>query len=87
MTLDEILERGDVACCRVNGNGLAHRCLGADETEGPETEWDGCLVRTGRVLMVAIGDDYVYSVDPANVRPLDRDWCPSCGQIGCMAYR
>ena len=60
-----------------------------DETEPDEdTEWSGYESPTGRVLIVMIGDDRRYAVDPADCTPLAEDgYCPECGQTGCMAYR
>ena len=57
------------------------------EAEADEdTEWTGYTIPTGRVLMVMVGDDHRFSVDPADVSLIDEDAsCASCGQIGCTA--
>ena len=76
------------AAYRIDGwDGIAWHWYG-DETEPDEdTEWSGYEVPTGRVLMVMIGDDRRYSIDPADCAILaDDDYCPSCGQVGCKAY-
>jgi hypothetical protein len=41
-------------------------------------------VRTGRVIVVMIGDDRHHTVDEDDVQPLAReDYCGECGQVGC----
>ena len=50
----------------------------ASYNEDPEFE------RTGRVVVVMIGDDKQHLVDPEDLVALDEDaYCHECGQIGC----
>ena len=65
----------------------------------PETEWrDGWEdsdesgpyyvepeeVETGRVIVVMVGDDHRYTVDPEDLTVLDDlAYCHVCGQLGC----
>ncbi len=55
------------------------------ETEATEdTWWDGIEEPTGRLIVVMVGDDREWSVEPADLTPLDDDdYCAGCGQIGC----
>lgn len=55
------------------------------ETEPDEdTEWSGYEERTGRLLVVMVGDDKRHAVDPDDLTQLkEREYCHSCGQIGC----
>ena len=63
-----ILEQGDPNCDHEH----------ASYDEDPEFE------RTGRVVVVMIGDDKEHLVDPEDISPLDEDaYCHECGQIGC----
>jgi len=65
--------------------GIGFYVLGWETEPDEDTEWSGYEVRTGRVLAVMIGDDYRHSVDPEDLKPIDRrDYCGSCGQIGCQ---
>lgn len=73
---------------RVAGyDGIAFRWYGDETAPDEDTEWSGYEVPTGRVVMVMVGDDRRYSIDPADCTILaDDDYCPGCGQIGCTAY-
>lgn len=63
-----ILEKGDPNC--------EHECCSYHDE--PEFE------RTGRVIVVMIGDDAHHVVDPDDLVHLDEDdYCHECGQIGC----
>ncbi len=65
-------------------NGCAVRVYGWETEPDEDTEWSGCENRTGRVIVVMIGDDQRFTVDPDDLTPLDRaDYCAECGQIGC----
>jgi hypothetical protein len=58
--------------------------LGWETEPDEDTEWSGCENRTGRVVMVMVGDDYHHKVDPEDISPLKRSaFCGECGQIGC----
>lgn len=64
--------------------GVAWHVLGWETEATEDTEWDGIYVRTGRVVAVMVGDDSYFTFDPEDVEPLARkDYCGSCGQIGC----
>lgn len=64
--------------------GYAVRVLGWETEPDPDTVWSGYLVRTGRVLVYAIGDDVRFGVDWADLQPLTRDaFCAECGALGC----
>jgi hypothetical protein len=64
----KILDRGDSECEHLD----AYQC------EEPDHE------RTGRVIVVMIGDDAHHAVDADDLAPLSReDYCGECGQVGC----
>lgn len=64
--------------------GIAFRVLGWETAPDADTEWSGYEVRTGRLLVVMIGDDRRHAVDPEDVTPIARaEYCGECGQIGC----
>ena len=66
------------------GAGIAFRVLGWQTEPDEDTEWSGIEERTGRLIVVMVGDDAHHSVDPDDVTPLDRkDYCGECGQVGC----
>ena len=55
-------------------------------------DFDDCLCctvleeerETGNAIMLMVGDDRRFSVDPSDCEPLaEGDYCPGCGQIGC----
>ena len=49
-----------------------------------DTEWSGISNRTGRVLASMVGDDQAFAVDIEDLEIIDdKDYCSSCGQIGC----
>jgi hypothetical protein len=63
---------------------IAFRVRGWEVRPDGDTEWDGIEKRTGRVIVVMIGDDRKFAVDPADVEPIpDLDYCNECGQMGC----
>lgn len=67
--------------------GVAFSYFGDETQPDEDTEWSGFEVPTGRVVMVMVGDDHRFSIDPADCTVLsDDDYCPGCGQIGCKAY-
>ena len=67
------------------GQGIAFYVLGWETEPDEDTEWSGCENRTGRVLVVMIGDDARHRVDPEDLSELDRaSYCGECGQIGCQ---
>lgn len=64
--------------------GIAFRVIGPETAPDEDTEWTGIENETGRLLVVMIGDDRVFAVDPDDVTELaDEDLCFECGQIGC----
>lgn len=64
--------------------GIAWHVLGWETEPDNDTEWSGCENRTGRLLMVMVGDDRKFSIDPEDVSELSElDYCHVCGQIGC----
>jgi hypothetical protein len=64
--------------------GVAYRVLGWETTPDDDTEWTGEEQRTGRVVVVMIGDDHRETIDPEDLQPLEREaYCGECGQIGC----
>ena len=66
------------------GAGIAWRVRGWETEPDTDTEWSGIEERTGRVIVVMIGDDRQFAVDPEDVTPLgELDYCEQCGQIGC----
>ena len=70
---------------RVAGfSGVACYVLGWETEPTEDTEWDGIEERTGRVVVVMVGDDARHVVDEDDVTPLDRAaYCGECGQMGC----
>lgn len=39
---------------------------------------------TGKALVVMVGDDHRYAVDPEDMTEIDKEtFCHGCGQIGC----
>ena len=70
---------------RVEGSaGVAWRVFGWEVEPTEDTEWDGLMVRTGRLVAVMIGDDRPEIVDTDEVEPIDREaYCGVCGQVGC----
>ena len=70
---------------RVHGYaGIAFYALGWETEPTDDTEWSGIEERTGRVLVVMVGDDRKHCVDVTDLTPLaEHEFCHSCGQIGC----
>lgn len=66
---------------RVAGSdGIAYEVLGWETVETSRADYDN---RTGRLIVVMIGDDRHYAVDPdVLVELADGEYCPDCGQIG-----
>lgn len=65
-------------------NGVAWYVLGWETEPTEDTEWDGIEERTGRVVLVMVGDDRHFVYDLEDITPLEReDYCGECGQIGC----
>lgn len=73
---------------RVTGYaGIAWNFLRPETAPDDDTVWTGIEPETGRALMVMVGDDRKFSIDPADVMPLaETAFCHECGQIGCTAY-
>lgn len=66
------------------GSGIAWRALGWEVEPDEDTEWTGIAIRTGSVVVVMIGDDRCFSVEPDDLSRIEREaYCGSCGQIGC----
>jgi hypothetical protein len=64
--------------------GIAFYVLGWETEPDEDTEWSGCENRTGNVLVVMVGDDKRWSVEPDDITPIPReDYCGECGQVGC----
>ena len=64
--------------------GVAVRVLGWETVADQDTDWSGCYERTGRVLYIMVGDDFVHRCDPDDLTPLDElAYCAECGQVGC----
>lgn len=64
--------------------GIAWYVRGWETEPDQDTEWTGIEERTGRLVMTMVGDDVKFSIDPADVTPLqETDYCGVCGQIGC----
>ena len=65
-------------------DGVAWWVLGWETAPDEDTEWSGYEVRTGRVLCRMVGDDRDFSIDLADITPLEREeYCGQCGQVGC----
>jgi hypothetical protein len=65
-------------------SGIAFYVQGWETEPDEDTEWSGYETRTGRVLVVMVGDDRQHAVDADDLTPLAEDeFCHSCGQIGC----
>jgi hypothetical protein len=66
--------------------GIAFRVLGWELEPDEDTDWSGYYVRSGRVLVVMIGDDKRHRVDPDDTSPLSAlEYCRDCGQVGCTS--
>ncbi len=64
--------------------GVAIAVYGWETEPDEDTEWSGCENRTGQVLVVMVGDDRKFTVDPEDLTPIaELDYCASCGQVGC----
>jgi hypothetical protein len=77
----EFLPDGDAKYSVRQYPGIAFHYM-ADETEPDEdTEWTGYEVPTGNVIMVMVGDDHRFSIDPDDCTILaDGESCPACGR-------
>ena len=63
--------------------GLECWCSGPYEVESSEGEW---VNNPDRVLMVMVGDDHKWEVDPEDCTEIDEmAYCHVCGQMGCTA--
>jgi hypothetical protein len=59
--------------------GMAFRVLGW-HVEVFDEDYE----RTGKVVCVMIGDDYLWTFDRSDIEPLEREkYCGVCGQVGC----
>lgn len=68
---------GGVAFYFAGPECASHWSAGGEEYEEDET---------GNALMIMVGDDRRFSIDPDDITPLeDLAYCASCGQIGCTA--
>ena len=70
---------------RVKGyEGIAWRVYGWETVPDEDTEWTGINTPTGRVVARMIGDDRLFTFEPDEIEPLEREeYCSECGQIGC----
>lgn len=67
--------------------GIAWHVLGWETAPDEDTEWSGYEPRTGKVVIVMVGDDRHFTCDEDELTPIQKDeYCPGCGQIGCRAY-
>jgi hypothetical protein len=78
-------QRFDAPAYTVHGwRGVAFYVLGWEVAPDEDTEWSGIEERTGRVVVVMVGDDHKYVIDEDDVQPIAREeYCGECGQIGC----
>jgi len=68
----------------VGYKGIAFYVLGWETVPDEDTEWTGIEKRTGKVVLVMVGDDHHFAFDPEDIKPLNREeYCGSCGQMGC----
>lgn len=80
-----------VRCWECDGSGIGGEDEGADSLccdvcggSGDVYDEEPEPVETGRALVVMVGDDHVYAVDPDDMTPIaEEDYCHACGQIGC----
>jgi hypothetical protein len=101
-TLEQIIANQGAAYSVAGYSGVAWRFAGVEIGRQPVWEcdefcnqaYDDCCweddleFRTGRVLMVMIGDDRKFTFDPEDCTVIDEEaYCPECGQIGCTAYQ
>lgn len=64
--------------------GVAWNVMGWQTEPTEDTWWDGIEERTGRLVVVMVGDDRHFLADPDDLEPLAREeYCGGCGQIGC----
>jgi len=64
--------------------GVAWYVLGWETEPDEDTEWTGIENRTGRVVMIMVGDDRRFVFELDEVTALAREeYCSECGQIGC----
>ena len=67
-------------------HGIAWTVCGWQTLPDEDTEWSGQAPRTGKLVVVMVGDDREFLADPEDVTPLENDaYCRTCGQIGCHA--
>jgi len=90
--IDEEAFPAEAYAMKGRNSGIAYRVYGWETEPAPDTDeetgeeyWDGeTMQRTGRIVVVMVGDDRKHIVDPDDVIPLnDLDYCASCGQVGC----
>lgn len=81
---------------RVRGfQGVACAVIGPELKPGP-SEWfdedsgeyvhdeEPEQIETGRVVVIMVGDDQRFAVEPEDCSPLaEHEYCGGCGQIGC----
>lgn len=70
---------------RVRGHeGVLFRVRGWETAPDEDTEWSGYEPRTGRVVVVMVGDDHRWIVDEDDILDLvEEDDVCACGQDGC----
>lgn len=67
--------------------GIAFYFYDEEFVNDEDTIWTGMQTPTGNAVMIMVGDDRKFIVDPEDVEAIsDDDYCPECGQIGCKAY-
>jgi hypothetical protein len=72
---------------KVDGwGGIAFYYHGNEMRDTEDTEWDGIQEPTGNIIVIMVGDDREFIVDPDDCTLIDDDeYCHECGQIGCYA--
>lgn len=85
-TIEDILADPDARFTVDGYRGITFYAIRAETAPDEDTDWTGIEEPTGNVIMIMVGDDRKFSVDPGDVtRIADEDYCSSCGQIGCTA--
>ena len=64
-------------------SGITWYVLGWETLPDRDTPWSGYENRTGNLLLVMVGDDHRWIIDPSDVSPIEGGHCHECGQLGC----
>ena len=66
------------------GKGIAFYVLGWETEPTEDTKWSGYEERTGKLVVRMVGDDRNFAEEPESITALKpKDFCRSCGQVGC----